>query len=170
MRIGFDAKRAFANKTGLGNYSRFVLDALAMHEPGNDYLAYTPKNNRHLFDGFPSGSIHYPKGFIDRKLSAYWRYARITRQLREENIDVYHGLSNEIPQGLQRADIRSVVTIHDLIFERLPRLFKPVDRAIYRHKFQSACRRADSVVAVSDQTRRDLIELYGVDDSIIKVI
>lgn len=170
MRIGFDAKRAFANKTGLGNYSRFVLDALVKHEPGHEYLAYTPKNNRHLFEGFPIGSIHFPKGFIDRKLSAYWRYARITRQLREEKINVYHGLSNEIPQGLQAAGIRSVVTIHDLIFERLPHLFKPVDRAIYRHKFQSACRRADSVVAVSDQTRRDLIELYHVDDSKIKVI
>lgn len=170
MRIGFDAKRAFANKTGLGNYSRFVLDALMAHEPAHEYLAYTPKNNRHLFDGFPAGSIHYPKGFINQKLSAYWRYTRITRQLRDEKIEVYHGLSNEIPQGLQAADIRSVVTIHDLIFERLPHLFKPVDRAIYRHKFQSACRRADVVVAVSDQTRRDLIELYGVDDSKISVI
>lgn len=170
MRIGFDAKRAFANKTGLGNYSRFVLDALMAHEPAHEYLAYTPKNNRHLFDGFPAGSIHYPKGFINQKLSAYWRYSRITRQLRDEKIEVYHGLSNEIPQGLQAAGIRSVVTIHDLIFERLPHLFKPVDRAIYRHKFNSACRRADVVVAVSDQTRRDLIELYGVDDSKISVV
>ena len=170
MRIGFDAKRAFANKTGLGNYSRFVLDALMEHESGHEYLAYTPKNNRNLFDAFPSRSIHYPKGFIDQKLSAYWRYSRITRQLRDEKIDTYHGLSNEIPLGLQTAGIQSVVTIHDLIFERLPHLFKPVDRAIYRHKFQSACKRADSIVAVSDQTRRDLIELYGVDDAKIKVI
>lgn len=170
MRIGFDAKRAFANKTGLGNYSRFILNALMVHEPGHEYLAYTPKNNRHLFDEYPVGSIHYPAGFIDQKLSAYWRYARITRQLAADKTDVYHGLSNEIPQGLQQAGIRSVVTIHDLIFERLPHLFKPIDRAIYRHKFQSACRRADAVVAVSDQTRRDLIELYGVDDSKIKVI
>lgn len=170
MRIGFDAKRAFANKTGLGNYSRFILNALMVHEPGHEYLAYTPKNNRHLFDEYPAGSIHYPAGFIDQKLSAYWRYARITRQLTADKTDVYHGLSNEIPQGLQQAGIRSVVTIHDLIFERLPHLFKPIDRAIYRHKFQSACRRADAVVAVSDQTRRDLIELYGVDDSKIEVI
>ncbi|MCF0074790.1 glycosyltransferase family 4 protein [Dyadobacter sp. CY261] len=170
MRIGFDAKRAFANKTGLGNYSRFVLDALIEHGPGHEYLAFTPKNNRNLFDGFPTGSIHYPQNFVDQKLSAYWRYARITRQLREENVDLYHGLSNEIPQGLEQAGIRSVVTIHDLIFERLPHLFKPIDRAIYRHKFKSACNRADSVVAVSDQTRRDLIELYRVDDSKIKVI
>jgi glycosyltransferase involved in cell wall biosynthesis len=170
MRIGFDAKRAFANKTGLGNYSRFVLNALMAHEPGSDYLAFTPKNNQNLFQEFPETAIRYPEKFIDKKLSAYWRYAGITRQLQKEHIAVFHGLSNEIPQGLNGANIRSVVTIHDLIFERLPNLFKPIDRAIYRHKFRSACERADSVVAVSDQTRRDLIELYKVDDSKIKVI
>lgn len=170
MRIGFDAKRAFANKTGLGNYSRFILEALMHDEPGHEYLAFTPKNNRKLFDEFPAGSIRFPHGFVDQMLSAYWRYARITPQLRKEGVDLYHGLSNEIPLGLSQAGIRSVVTIHDLIFERLPHLFKPIDRAIYRHKFQSACRRADAVVAVSDQTRRDLIELYGVDNSKIRVI
>jgi glycosyltransferase involved in cell wall biosynthesis len=170
MRIGFDAKRAFANKTGLGNYSRFILDALAAHEPGAEYLAFTPKNSQNLFPSYPKDAIRYPEAFFDKKLSAYWRYARIAGQLRDENIDVFHGLSNEIPQGLHRAGIRSVVTIHDLIFERLPHLFKTVDRAIYRHKFKSACKRADSVIAVSDQTRRDLIELYGVDDAKIKVI
>lgn len=170
MRIGFDAKRAFANKTGLGNYSRFVLDALTANQPDLEYLAFTPKNTQKLFPGYPEAAIRYPETFIDKKLSAYWRYARITRQLRHEKVDVFHGLSNEIPQGLRQAGIRSVVTIHDLIFEKLPSLFKPVDRAIYRHKFQSACTRADSVIAVSDQTRRDLIELYHVDDSKIQVI
>jgi hypothetical protein len=43
MRIGFDAKRAFANKTGLGNYSRFVLDALMAHEPAMNTLPTPPK-------------------------------------------------------------------------------------------------------------------------------
>lgn len=170
MRIGFDAKRAFANKTGLGNYSRFVMSALMASQPGFDYLAFTPKNRQKLFEEWPSGAIRYPVHYLDRKLSAYWRYTRITQQLRAEEVNLFHGLSNEIPLGLQRAGIRSVVTIHDLIFERLPYLFKPIDRAIYRHKFRSACERADIVVAVSDQTRRDLIELYHVDDRKVKVI
>lgn len=170
MRIGFDAKRAFANKTGLGNYSRFVMSALMASQPDLEYLAFTPRNRRKLFEEWPSATIRYPVNFLDKKLSAYWRYARITRQLEAEKADVFHGLSNEIPLGLQKAGIRSVVTIHDLIFERLPHLFKPIDRAIYRHKFRSACERADSVIAVSDQTRRDLIELYQVDDRKIEVI
>ena len=170
MRVGFDAKRAFANKTGLGNYSRFVLDALLTNEKHQTYFAYTPKNKAKLFTGFPENNICLPQTLLDKKLSAYWRYASITRQLKADHVDVFHGLSNEIPQGLQKAGIKSVVTIHDLIFERLPHLFKPIDRLIYRHKFQSACRRADSVIAISEQTKRDLVELYHVEDKKIQVI
>ncbi|MCE7066470.1 glycosyltransferase family 1 protein [Dyadobacter sp. CY326] len=170
MRIGFDAKRAFANKTGLGNYSRFVLNALQTHEKDHAYLAYTPKNRANLFPGFPEDRIKLPQTFFDKKLSAYWRYASITKQLKEDEIQIFHGLSNEIPRGLEKAGIRSVVTIHDLIFERLPHLFKPIDRLIYRHKFQSACRRADTVIAISEQTKRDLIELYNVDNGKIEVV
>ncbi|MCF2486817.1 glycosyltransferase family 1 protein [Dyadobacter sp. CY347] len=170
MRVGFDAKRAFANKTGLGNYTRFVLDALQTNEKAQTYFAYTPKNKAKLFTAFPENNIRLPQTFLDKKLSAYWRYASITHQLKADKIDVFHGLSNELPQGLQQAGIKSVVTIHDLIFERLPHLFKPVDRLIYRHKFQSACRRADSVIAISEQTKRDLVQLYHVDDKKIQVV
>ena len=170
MRIGFDAKRAFANKTGLGNYSRFVLEALLTHQKAQTLLAYTPKNRSNLFPGFPESDIQLPKHFLDKKIPSYWRYASITRQLKEDKINVFHGLSNELPQGLGRAGIKSAVTIHDLIFERLPHLFKPIDRLIYRHKFQSACRRADKVIAISEQTKRDLVELYNVADSKIQVV
>ena len=45
MRIGFDAKRAFSNNTGLGNYSRDAIRVLSHYFPDNKYLLYTPKNN-----------------------------------------------------------------------------------------------------------------------------
>ena len=170
MRIGFDAKRAFANKTGLGNYSRFVLNSLLLNEQEHDYLAYTPKNTKSLFTGFPTENILEPESFLDKKLSALWRYSAVTNQLQKDKIDVFHGLSNEIPQGLAKAGMASVVTIHDLIFEKLPTHYKTIDRAIYRYKFKSACKRADSIIAISEQTRRDLIELYQIDQNKIEVI
>ena len=43
MRIGFDAKRAFFNKTGLGNYSRSVIKGLAEYFPQNSYYLYSPR-------------------------------------------------------------------------------------------------------------------------------
>jgi len=170
MRVGFDAKRAFNNKTGLGNYSRFVLDALLTNEGDNEYFAYTPANAKNLFPDFPKDSTILPKSWFDKKFSSYWRYSTITRQLRNDKIDIFHGLSHELPQGLHKANIRSVVTIHDLIFERLPQLFNPIDRIIYRNKFKSACDRADAIIAISEQTKRDLIDIYNVDSNRIQVI
>jgi glycosyltransferase involved in cell wall biosynthesis len=170
MRVGFDAKRAFANKTGLGNYSRFVLEALTNFKSSNEYLAFTPKNNQNLFPGFPENQIRTPQTYLDKKLPAYWRYASVTSQLKQENVSLFHGLSNELPQGLRQAGIKSVVTIHDLIFERLPEYYRPLDRLIYRHKFQSACERADTIIAVSEQTKRDLIELYRIKSDKIRVV
>ena len=49
MRIGFDAKRAFHNASGLGNYSRDVLRILARHGPHHTYVAYNPKPARVRF-------------------------------------------------------------------------------------------------------------------------
>ena len=46
MRIGFDAKRAFSNNTGLGNYSRYTIQVLSHYFSNNKYLLYTPKKNK----------------------------------------------------------------------------------------------------------------------------
>ena len=43
MKIGFDAKRAFHNNTGLGNYSRDTIRILGTFYPQHHYLLYTPK-------------------------------------------------------------------------------------------------------------------------------
>lgn len=170
MRIGFDAKRAFANKTGLGNYSRFVLQSLLRYAPENTVKAYTPKNTQNLFLDFPEEMIAYPQGFWSKKIKPLWRSQLIVKQLQEDKIDLFHGLSHELPVGLAKAGIASVVTIHDLIFERIPHLFKPIDRMIYRQKFRSACKHADAIIAISEQTKRDLIDLYQIPESRIHVI
>ena len=55
MRIGFDAKRAAQNRTGLGNYSRFVIRGLMESFPDNQYVAYVPNERRmQYFDEIPS--------------------------------------------------------------------------------------------------------------------
>ena len=43
MKLGFDAKRAFFNNTGLGNYSRHTIRILGQYFSDNEYHLYTPK-------------------------------------------------------------------------------------------------------------------------------
>jgi glycosyltransferase involved in cell wall biosynthesis len=160
MKIGFDAKRAFHNKTGLGNYSRFVIEALLKYFPENEYFAYSPKSsNREI--GI--------RGVIPKN-KFLWRSWLIKNDLQREGIQIYHGLSNELPFGKMPSGIKTVVTIHDLIFERYPKLYPFFDTLIYKIKFRKACKNADAIVAVSEQTKRDIIDFYGINPEKIHVI
>ncbi|MEZ4900720.1 MAG: glycosyltransferase family 1 protein [Spirosomataceae bacterium] len=169
MRIGFDAKRAFNNRTGLGNYSRFVLNALLKYAPEYDYLAYTPKIKAGFFEEFlPKNVRNAP--YQNALQQAWWRSIGMVKDLQKDRIEVFHGLSNELPSGLKKAGIKSVVTIHDLIFLRYPELYPAIDRFFYRQKFKKACEIADVIVAVSEQTKRDIIEFYDIAPHKIQVV
>lgn len=85
-------------------------------------------------------------------------------------IQIFHGLSGEIPVGLKETSIKSVVTIHDLIFIRYPELYKKIDRTVYHKKFKYACEHADQIVAISEQTKLDICEFFHIPEDKIKVI
>ncbi len=174
MIIGYDAKRAVHNQTGLGNYSRTLIESLAAGYPENEYRLYTPSlsNNPRLSSLREQANVKLvgPQGIVGRFAPALWRLTTVSGQAKKEGVELYHGLTNEIPMGLGRAGIKSVVTIHDVIFERLGELYRRHDRMIYRWKTRHACRNATAIVAVSEQTKLDLVEFYGVDPSRIKVI
>lgn len=165
MRIGFDAKRYFLNKSGLGNYSRDLIRILETYYPQNEYIKYTPK-----FIGLGDDTVKTPSGILASTFPSLWRNKWIVSDLVKDQIDIYHGLSGEIPVGLDHTNIKSVVTIHDLIFLKLPHLYKPIDRAIYNKKFRYAVNHADKVVAISQQTKQDIVEYYNVEDGRIEVI
>jgi glycosyltransferase involved in cell wall biosynthesis len=167
MTVGFDAKRAFNNRTGLGNYSRFVIKALQQHS-AIETLLYTPKISPNLFVNIEPKQVRTTTW--PRFLGAAWRTFGITDTLKTDKVQVYHGLSNEIPYRLKHAKIKSVVTIHDLIFERFPELYPSIDRFFYRQKFKRACQESDCIVAVSEQTKRDIIDFYHIDSQRIKVV
>ena len=171
MRIGFDAKRAFYNKSGLGSYSRNLITGLANKFPDNEYILYTPGINYDLFE--PSQECFQVKGprkLHHRLFRSYWRTFHLGRQLSKDRIDIYHGLSHEIPYNFPKQQVKSVVTIHDLIFLRLPHLYRTLDRLIYERKFRYSCHASDRIIAVSRQTANDVVEFFSIDPSKIDVV
>lgn len=174
MRIGFDGKRAVQNFTGLGNYSRYIADILCHFYPENDYILYAPKkrdNKRlnQLTGQYRQLSLAYPVSFW-KKLSSLWRVWGITSQLESEGIDIFHGLSNELPLNIRKSRIKSIVTIHDLIFLRYPQYYHLIDRKIYTYKFRKACENADKIIAISECTKRDIIRYFGISEDKIEVV
>ena len=170
MRIGFDAKRAFRNFTGLGNYSRFVIQGLYEYFPEDTYILFTPNSSVNQETSFLTGKgkIIEPSGLFKAGVGkGIWR--SVFSLSLAADIDVFHGLSNELP-WIDNPNVRKVVTIHDLLFIRYPELYSRIDRWIYTRKAKRACRVADVVIAVSSQTKEDVVTMLGIPEEKIKVI
>ena len=103
MRIGYDGKRAVQNFTGLGNYSRYVVQSLSAFAPENEYWLYAPvhRENQQLSSMVAESrgtvSVHYPSYWLWRGMTSLWRVGGIRRTLKRDNIQLFHGLSNELP-------------------------------------------------------------------------
>ncbi|WP_282135386.1 glycosyltransferase family 4 protein [Seonamhaeicola maritimus] len=171
MKIGFDAKRAYHNTTGLGNYSRDLIRVLAEYYTENQYYLYNTKPKKiDRLSVYKNVFERLPNKWIWKKLSSIWRQGPVSKQIAEDKIELYHGLSGEIPRGLKEKGIKSVVTIHDLIFMHHPKLYKPIDRKIYFKKFKYAAHNVDRIIAISEQTKKDIIQFLGVDSTKIEVV
>jgi glycosyltransferase involved in cell wall biosynthesis len=171
MRIGFDAKRAYHNETGLGHYSRNLIRSLAEYYPEHEYFLFTPS----FTERFETGDMPFihpktPGSLLSKAFPGLWRSRLILSDLKRNQIQLYHGLSHEIPTAISGTGIKTVVTIHDLIHERFPGQYSWFDRRMYSRKFRYACRHADRVVAVSQQTRQDIIDFYGISSDRVQVI
>ncbi len=178
MKIGFDGKRAAQNFTGLGNYSRYALEALLRYYPNEEYAVYIPKDvSNPKFEDIlreSGGAVKkvLPAGAFARRFKSLWRVWGVTDDIVTDGVRLYHGLSNELPLNIRSVSstVKSVVTIHDVIFRRLPSCYPFVDRCIYDYKFRRACRNADHIIAVSECTKRDIVKDYGVAPEKVSVI
>ncbi|GLR16854.1 glycosyltransferase family 4 protein [Portibacter lacus] len=167
MKIAFDAKRLFFNSTGLGNYSRSLVREISELNSENEILLFSPKVENTEFVDFLSD--RYDIVTSDGK--KLWRYSRMVKDLKEIQPDIYHGLSNELPLGIEKLKhTKSIVTIHDLIFMRFPQYYPKVDRIFYKEKFQRACQKADHIIAVSEATKLDIIDFFSIPEQKISVI
>ena len=171
MRIGFDGKRAANNLTGLGNYSRSLIEHLADQFPENEYVVYTPKVDASIrkYALFSKGNVKLQLP-AKNSTSPIWRSVGVVIELIRSKVDLFHGLSHEIPYGLKENGIKSIVTIHDLIFLVKPAYYSFFDRIIYKYKSKYACKHADRIIAISQQTKKDIIRFYGTDPAKIDVI
>ncbi len=169
MKIAFDAKRAYHNGTGLGHYSRTLINSLAQFYPENEYYLCNPKKSNYYQPKAASIYEINPSNFITKTFASAWRSSWVKKDLQKIAIDIYHGLSHEIPIGIKKSKIKIVVTIHDLIHERYPEQYNKIDVKIYRKKFTYACQNADVVIAISQQTKQDIIDFYKIDAAKIAV-
>ena len=160
LKIGFDAKRIVRNGTGLGSYGRTLVNDLAQYplrlnlyapDKGRDDLRTQIVERDNIAFVYPTS----------RDFKSYWRSRGIVADLKRDGIQLFHGLSGELPFGIRKSGIKSVVTIHDLIFLRHPEFYNPIDVQIYKWKFRQTIKEADYIIAISECTKRDILEYGG---------
>ena len=189
--IGLDAKRIVRNATGLGSYGRTLVNDL-LRTAADDYLfrLYAPDEGREDLRQqvlqHPNLSFCYPQNVSGSKIqdsnikgdsslftlhsSLFWRTVGIVRDLLRDGVQLYHGLSGELPVGIRKRGIKTVVTIHDLIFLRHPEYYKWIDRKIYAWKFRRTLKEADLIIAISECTKRDIIHYGHVPEEKIRLV
>ncbi|GAB4383726.1 MAG: glycosyltransferase family 1 protein [Salibacteraceae bacterium] len=171
MHLAYDAKRLFCNHAGLGNYSRNLVGAVRKACSECSIALFTPRIPKSpevvpfLGEEFETiAPRKWPK-----PLHAVWRSTYPGIVAAKLGCEIYHGLSSELPL-LLHAGLKSVVTIHDLIFMKHPDYYPPTDRWIYQMKTLHATKKADRIVCISQSTANDLLDCFDVDQEKIRII
>lgn len=174
MRIGFDAKRAFHTARGLGSYARTTITYLSQISPDDQFILFTPSLKKdklskwHL--GLPNVQVVTPSQWWAKLFPSLWRSFYLSHEIEKHKIDLYHGLSHELPWRIEKTGIKTIVTIHDLIYVKFPRFFNFVDRWIFEVKFSSSIKRADKVITICHQTKDDVIDHFRCPKEKIEVV
>jgi glycosyltransferase involved in cell wall biosynthesis len=173
MRLGFDSKRLFLNDRGLGNYARNLLYGLTKYYSDHEYYLFTPSfSPDHVPTAFlDTDNVHVktPEG-LSKYTRSYWRSYKLGGEAKKNKLDIFHGLSQELPRDMRKSGIKSIVTIHDMIFLKHPGFYRPIDRWIYYNKVKFAVKNSDRIVAISNQTKNDLVEEFKISEDRINVI
>lgn len=166
MKIAYDAKRFFHNTSGLGNYSRDLIRIMAAYFPKNQYFLLNKNKSERGKEILELQSVEY----LPVSSGKFSRQFKMGKDAQNAGSDIFHGLSGELPMRWNDKQIKKIVTIHDLIFERYPQYYSFFDRKIHFWKFKKAANQADIVVAISEQTKRDIVEILKISEDKIKVI
>ena len=166
MKIAFDGKRFFNNNSGLGNYSRDLVRILAASFPDNEYFLFNDNQSQRGKDIVALPNV----SFVETSKGSWSRQLKMGKDAQQINADIFHGLSGELPLKWTEKKIKKIVTIHDLIFLRFPQYYSFFDRKIHFWKFKKAAEQADLIIAISEQTKRDIIQFLKVPEEKIRVI
>lgn len=170
MRICVNASPAVHHIAGLGRYTQELMTALLAIDSENDYVAFYNRPREAQVDPPLDRISHLTTNLATkpwRMTALIGHLARIPQDRLFPEVDVFHATDHLLPR---LARVRSVFTLHDLVFRFYPETHKLLNRwflALMMPRFLEA---ADAVIAVSEWTKKDAIELYGLDEDKVSVI
>jgi glycosyltransferase involved in cell wall biosynthesis len=162
MKIGIDGSRAFIKqRTGIEEYSYQVIKNLRNKLDGHQVVLYVRKNQLVDFD-LPN---NWKIKIID--WSRLWTQAGLSLEMLRRPVDALFVPAHTVPWIHPK---KTIVTVHGLEYEVLPQAYSFWERVYMRFSIRNSCRWAKTIVSVSQNTKQDLIKLYGVSEDKIRVV
>ena len=167
MRIGVDVRPLTVPIFGIGRYTRELLDRLFKLAPHHDWYLYAdrpileaPRSDRITIREFPRHN---------RVLSLARTQITFAHWANRDRLDLFWSPRHHLPL-LMNSSIQQLLTVHDIVWQKFPQTMQPANLLVERLLMPASLARASRVIAVSNSTKRDLIESLGVDESKIEVI
>jgi len=200
MKIGIDASRAFLkNRTGIGEYSFQVINHLKKELGDTQVVLYLRKSVEYEFIGGQGNKVadkirnkktgeyfKLPKRWKIKviKLPRFWTQIGLSWEMIFRPVDTLFIPAHTVPiinpnhfllrtlRWLKRENrkTKTIVTIHGLEYEFLPKAYSSWEKFYMRWSIMKSCHWATEIIAVSENTKSDLIKLYNVPKKKIRVI
>jgi len=167
LRIGIDYTAAVKQKAGIGRYTRNLVKHLATMDRENNYVLLTVGSK--ISPSFPPSFRYATVPISDRLMTIIWQRLRIPLwvEIFTGHLDIFHSPDFVLPP-VRKA--HTILTVHDLSFLRVPHCAEPSLRAYLEKAVPRSVEQADLVLADSENTRKDLIELLGVPPDKVEVV
>ncbi len=168
MRIGIDARVLEKRMTGIGRYLLDILRGLILYDNSNEYFLFScteiPVENDFYH------KIKTGKSFLPSKIYApLWLNIILPKYLKRYNIDIFFTVNHLIPiRGIK--NIKTIAAVHDLA-HKINKDFHPLSYRSYLDLFlPSSMRKSDSILTVSESSKKDIINYFNIMPSKIEVI
>lgn len=169
--IALDYTPAYEQGGGIGRYVRELVDALAEIDTTTDYRLFVAGTHHENLPLQPGSNFSWCGTTLSpRWLTRIWHRARIPLPVEAftGSVNLYHATDFVLPPV--RRQTRTLLTVHDLSFVRVPEAASPRLKAYLDVWVPKSAYRADHILADSTATKHDLIELYRIPDEKITVL
>lgn len=168
MKIGIDARGLDGNKAGIPKYIEEII---------KEFNSFTNENNEYVLYSSRAIKINYDlKDNIiikdgNKRLGSFWLYLKLPKILKEDSIDVFWGTQHCLPKrNKYTKNIKFVLTIHDLAIKKLKTVGSIKNTIIQMLFLKKSIKNADKIIAISEATKKDIIEIYNIKEDKINVI
>lgn len=166
MRIAVDARPlCIEQASGIPTYLRCLLHALSEIDHENEYVLYAHRD----FNWQGAPGFRWSKHVGTKVYGTVWMQTVVPFWIQQDKIDVFWGTQHILPLPAPRR-VKMVLTVHDLIYLRMPQTMEIKNLWINRAMIGPSIRRADVIATDSAWTARDVVDLMRIDPKNLHVV